>query len=41
MAVPLLLAAALQATPLLTLERTQRRLERTGDPIWDLRLTIP
>jgi len=41
MAVPLLLAAALQATPVLTLERTQRRLERTGDPIWDLRLNIP
>ena len=41
MAVPLLLAAALQATPVLTLERTTRRLERTGDPIWDLRLDIP
>ncbi len=41
MAVPLLLAAALQATPVLTLERTQRRLARTGDPIWDLRLDIP
>jgi hypothetical protein len=41
MAVPLLLAAALQATPVLTLERTARRLERTGDPIWDLRLDIP
>ena len=41
MAVPLLLAAALQTTPVLTLERTTRRLERTGDPIWDLRLDIP
>ena len=41
MAVPLLLAAALQATPVLTLERTERRLERTGDPVWDLRLEIP
>jgi len=41
MAVPLLLAAALQATPVLTLKRTARRLERTGDPIWDLRLDIP
>ena len=41
MAVPLLLAAAVQATPVLTLERTERRLERTGDPVWDLRLEIP
>ena len=41
MAVPLLLAAAVQATPVLTLERTARRLERTGDPVWDLRLEIP
>lgn len=41
MAVPLLLAAALQTTPVLTLERTARRLERTGDPIWDLRLDMP
>lgn len=53
MALPLLLAAlplpALpqtpavqpQAQPLLTLERTGRRLPHTGDPIWDLRLQIP
>jgi hypothetical protein len=41
MAVPLLVGAALQTTPVLTLERTARRLERTGDPIWDLRLDIP
>ena len=41
MAVPLLLAAAVHATPVLTLERTERRLERTGDPVWDLRLEIP
>jgi hypothetical protein len=34
-------AAALQPMPLLTLERTSRRLPRTGDPIWDLRLDIP
>ncbi|MGA0022097.1 MAG: hypothetical protein ACO3GW_08000, partial [Vulcanococcus sp.] len=33
--------AALQPMPLLTLERTSRRLPRTGDPIWDLRLAIP
>ena len=50
MALPMLLAAtALQGglaspaalRPLLTLERTTRRLPRTGDPIWDLRLQIP
>lgn len=53
MALPLLLAAlplqalpqsqpvAPQAQPLLTLERTGRRLPHTGDPIWDLRLQIP
>ncbi len=34
-------AAVLQPKPLLTLERTARRLPRTGDPIWDLRLEIP
>jgi hypothetical protein len=33
--------AALRPTPLLTLERTARRLPSTGDPIWDLRLDIP
>ena len=27
--------------PRLTLERTNRRLPRTGDPIWDLKLEIP
>ena len=27
--------------PVLVLERTPRRLARTGDPIWDLRLQIP
>lgn len=27
--------------PLLTLERTSRRLSPTGDPIWDLQLMIP
>ena len=27
--------------PVLVLERTPRRLPRTGDPIWDLRLQIP
>ena len=53
MAFPMLLAAttlelgmalppaALQPKPVLTLERTERRLPRTGDPIWDLRLDIP
>jgi hypothetical protein len=34
-------AAELQPKPLLTLERTARRLPHTGDPIWDLRLEIP
>lgn len=34
-------AAVLQPKPLLTLERTARRLPRTGDPIWDLRMEIP
>ena len=34
-------AAVLQPKPLLTLERTARRLPSTGDPIWDLRLEIP
>ncbi|WP_438982901.1 L,D-transpeptidase [Vulcanococcus sp.] len=33
--------AELQPIPLLTLARTTRRLPRTGDPIWDLRLQIP
>ena len=53
MALPMLLAAttlelgmasppaARQPMPLLTLERTSRRLPRTGDPIWDLQLAIP
>ena len=53
MALPMLLAASavqvglasppaeLQPIPLLTLARTIRRLPRTGDPIWDLRLQIP
>jgi len=48
MALPLLLAAVppqallqTQPQPLLTLERTSRRLPHTGDPIWDLRLQIP
>lgn len=53
MALPMLLAASamqvglasppaeLQPIPLLTLARTTRRLPRTGDPIWDLRLQIP
>ena len=53
MAIPMLLAASavqvglasppaeLQPIPLLTLARTTRRLPRTGDPIWDLRLQIP
>ncbi|MBM5792579.1 MAG: L,D-transpeptidase [Cyanobacteria bacterium K_DeepCast_0m_m1_088] len=53
MALPMLLAATalevglaspgteLQPKPLLTLERTTRRLPRTGDPVWDLRLQIP
>ena len=33
--------AAQQPKPLLTLERTNRRLSRTGDPVWDLQLEIP
>jgi hypothetical protein len=42
MPLPLLLAAtALAPQPVLTLERTDRRLSRTGDPIWDLKLEIP
>jgi hypothetical protein len=52
MPLPLMLAAAAlelglassrpqPAEALLTLERTERRLSRTGDPIWDLRLEIP
>ena len=28
-------------TPLLTLARTQRRLSRTGDPVWDLQVALP
>jgi hypothetical protein len=40
MVLPLLIAAT-TLQPLLTLERTIRRLPRTGDPIWDLRLEIP
>lgn len=30
-----------QPAPLLTLERTNRRLSRKGDPVWDLQLEIP
>lgn len=42
MPLPLLLAAtALAPQPVLTLERTDRSLSRTGDPIWDLKLEIP
>lgn len=46
MPLPLLLAVAPDLAiqppaPLLTLARTDRRLSRTGDPIWDLQLEIP
>ena len=32
---------ALGTSPRLTFERTNRRLPRTGDPIWDLKVEIP
>jgi len=39
---PLTVAAGLESNqPRLVLERTSRRLPRTGDPVWDLRLQIP
>jgi len=46
MAIPFMLAAAFELAipspaPVLTLERTSRRLQHTGDPIWDLQLMIP
>ena len=38
---PTTIAPQPAAQPLLKLERTNRRLGRTGDPIWDLTLAIP
>ena len=32
---------AMGTSPRLTFERTNRRLPRTGDPIWDLKVEIP
>ena len=42
LAAPVALAVGpVSSPPVLVLERTSRRLPRTGDPVWDLRLQIP